>query len=73
MKGEELDPQNIEETVKFGGGHIMVWGCMMATGVGTMCRIEGTMNAERVISYSSRIMTRSIHRSLLRGGSPIMG
>ena len=40
----ELQPQNIQRTVKHGGGGIMVWGCMAASGVGKLHFIEGTMH-----------------------------
>ena len=36
----------VEGTVKFGGGSVMVWGCMMWDGVGYACKIDGKMNAE---------------------------
>ncbi|GFX31837.1 transposable element Tcb2 transposase [Trichonephila clavipes] len=31
-------------TIKHGGGLIMVWGCMAATGVGNLVIIDGIMN-----------------------------
>ena len=43
--GEELDPRYTKKMVKHGGGSIMVWGCITATGPGRICRIEGTMDA----------------------------
>ena len=36
----------VEGTVKFGGGNIMIWGCMNWEGIGFACRIEGRMNGE---------------------------
>ena len=33
-------------TNKYGGGKIMMWGCMSWEGVGFACRIESTMDAE---------------------------
>jgi hypothetical protein len=33
-------------TVKFGGGSIMMWGCMTSKGIGFSCRIDGRMDAE---------------------------
>ena len=42
--GRELTQQHVNGTVKFGGGSLMVWGCMTAHGVGYMCRIDGRMN-----------------------------
>lgn len=38
--------RGIEPTVKFGGGNVMVWGCMTYGGVGRIARIDGRMNAE---------------------------
>jgi hypothetical protein len=44
--GAPLTAQHVQPTVKFGGGSLMIWGCMTVHGVGFMCRIEGLMNAE---------------------------
>lgn len=41
-----LSRRQIEPTKKFGGGHIMVWGCFSASGVGTLKRCTGTMNGD---------------------------
>ena len=38
--------QPVKGTVKFGGGSLMVWGCMTPQGVGYMCKIDGRMDAE---------------------------
>ena len=43
--GAPLTAQHVSPTVKFGGGSVMVWGCMTVHGVGFMCRIEGRMDA----------------------------
>jgi hypothetical protein len=34
----------VQQTVKFGGGGVMMWGCMTPSGPGMMCRIEGRMD-----------------------------
>jgi transposase len=44
--GEGLSDRLVEGTTKFGGGSVMVWGCMCWDGIGYAERIEGKMNAE---------------------------
>lgn len=43
---EKLSKRLVKPTVKFGGGSLMIWGCMTAHGVGYMCRIDGGMDGE---------------------------
>jgi transposase len=40
-----LTEQHIQGTTKFGGGSLMMWGCMTAQGVGYACRIDSKMDA----------------------------
>jgi len=44
--GSALTEQHVNGTVKFGGGSLMLWGCMTTQGVGYMCKIDGRMDAE---------------------------
>ena len=44
--GEELSDRLGQGTMKFGGGSVMVWGCMMWEGTGYAVRIDGRMDAE---------------------------
>lgn len=44
--GEEFKEECISPTVKFGGGHINVWGCFSIHGKGDLHRIHGNMNGE---------------------------
>ena len=41
---ESRQPRQIQQTVKHGGGSVMIWGCMTAYGLGFMCKITGTMD-----------------------------
>jgi hypothetical protein len=43
-EGEPLRDHNVSQTKKFGGGSLMVWGCMLPCGVGCLCRIDGTID-----------------------------
>ena len=44
--GEPLNDRLVESTVKFGGGNVMMWGCMLWEGIGYATRIEGKLDAE---------------------------
>ena len=49
-KGSRLTDQQVTGTVKFGGGHLMMWGCLTSKGVGLACRIDGAMDAPLYVS-----------------------
>jgi len=44
--GESLNDRLVKGTVKFGGGSLMMWGCMLWDGVGYACKIDGRMDGE---------------------------
>jgi transposase len=44
--GEGLSRRTVEGTVKFGGGSVMIWGCMLWDGVGYVTKIDGRMDAD---------------------------
>jgi transposase len=46
MVGEPLNDRLVQGTMKFGGGSVMVWGCMMWEGVGNLVKIDGKMDAD---------------------------
>ena len=45
-EGEALSDRLVEGTVKFGGGNLMMWGCMGRDGVGYACKIDRKMDGE---------------------------
>ena len=49
-RGGVLTRQHVQGTVKFGGGSLMMWGCMTAQGVGCACRIDDNMNAQLYVN-----------------------
>jgi hypothetical protein len=44
--GEGLSDRLVQGTKKFGGGSLMMWGCMLWEGAGYACRIDGRMDGE---------------------------
>jgi hypothetical protein len=67
QKGEGLIEREIKGTVKFGGGNIMVWGCMGWNGVGQLAEIEGRMNADQYVSILEDHMLPSLEESGIPG------
>ena len=44
--GEGLSDRVVQGTVKFGGGSVMMWGCMSWQGVGYATKIDGRMDGD---------------------------
>ena len=58
--GEELSDRLVQGTVKFGGGSLMIWGCMSWKGIGYATRIEGSMDADLYVSILEDELQKSI-------------
>jgi hypothetical protein len=63
MAGDPLGEREVKGTVKVGGGNWMVWGCMGWNGVGIVCEVEGSMNAEQYVSILEECLLRSMEES----------
>ena len=59
--GEPLNDRLVESTVKFGGGNVMMWGCMFWEGIGYATRIEGKMDAELYCAILDEELQESLH------------
>ena len=48
------------ETLKFGGGSVMIWGCMSWLGAGGVSHVVGRMNSEQLIGILSTSLVPTI-------------
>ena len=60
--GEEYKDKCVLPTVKYGGGRVMVWGCMRAASTGELQFIEGTMNVNMYCDILMKSMIPSLQR-----------
>ena len=49
-KGGRLIAREVQDTVKFGGGSLMVWGYIGWNGVWILSEVEGRMDAEQYVA-----------------------
>jgi transposase len=63
QKGDGLIQREVQETVKFGGGNIMVWGCMGWNGVGQLAEVEGRMDTDQFVAILEDHLLPSIEDS----------
>lgn len=59
--GEDMLPECITHTRKFGGGGVMVWGVMSYRGVGMLKTIRGTLNGTGYIDVLGDFLVPSAH------------
>ena len=58
--GEGLSDRLVQGTVKFGGGSLMMWGCMTWEGVGMACKIDGRMDADLYVQILEDELQQSL-------------
>ena len=59
--GEGLSDRLVQGTVKFGGGSLMVWGCMLWEGVGYACKIDGRMDGDLFVKILDEDLQESLN------------
>lgn len=55
----------IEQTLKFGGGSVMVWGCFTWLGVGGIEQVEGRMDSTQFLAILTRKLLPTLDASSL--------
>ena len=50
---EDFLPECVGQTVKFGGGNVIMWGCITCDGVGPLVKVKGRMNSDNYIKLFS--------------------
>ena len=63
MKGEGLIAREVQDTVKFEGGLLMVWGCIGWNGMGILSEVEGRMDAEQYVAILEQELLQSMQGS----------
>jgi len=58
--GEGLSDRLVQGTQKFGGGSVMIWGCMLWDGPGYACKIDGRMDGDLYV----KILEEDVQASL---------
>src|SRR3954451_1708685 len=58
--GEGLSNHTVQGTLKFGGGSLMMWGCMTWKGVGFACKTDGRMDGDLYIKILEDKLQASI-------------
>jgi len=57
---EELEPRFVQQTVKFGGGSVQVWGCVTAQGVGWPCALPEGLNGPTYVGILEKELQYTI-------------
>lgn len=55
-------PNKVKQTMKHGGGNIMVWGCMTSKGVGPLVKIDGIMRKEQYLQIIRENLPRALRQ-----------
>jgi len=61
FKGEDLEPGMVQETTKFGGSKLQVWGCLTSQGVGYACSLPDGLDAETYLGILKEELADTIN------------
>ncbi|KAI4885686.1 hypothetical protein NFI96_017633 [Prochilodus magdalenae] len=67
-KNTALQEKHLLPTVKFGGGSIMLWGCVASTGIGNLVKVEGCMDSSHYQQILETNVQESVTKLKLRRG-----
>ncbi|CAK9813094.1 Transposable element Tcb2 transposase [Anthophora quadrimaculata] len=56
---EVLKIKNLKPTVKHGGGNVIIWGCILTTGVGELIFIDGIMDKNKYLDILKTNLIKS--------------
>ena len=59
-KGEPISDRTTLPTVKYGGGNMMVWGCMGWNGVGILTEVEQRMDPKQYVEILEQHLLQSM-------------
>ena len=63
-----LQPKQVKQTVKHGGGSVMVWSAISVAGPGWLCKIDTTMDKELYLSILQDELARTIDDTAAESG-----
>ncbi|KAG1167232.1 hypothetical protein G6F71_009572 [Rhizopus microsporus] len=66
--GNSLQPKQVKQTVKHGGGSVMVWSAISVAGPGWLCKIDTTMDKELYLSILQDELARTIDDTAAESG-----
>ncbi|GJQ73195.1 hypothetical protein Trydic_g13578 [Trypoxylus dichotomus] len=52
----KFKPACVVSTLKYGGGSVMIWGCMSASGVGQMFVCEGRVDSVKYVNFLESVL-----------------